>query len=67
MKPEDVIDIFAYLKSLEPVKVENKPRGVPFAFITRRGIGVWKHLGFSTASWQPDPRNRKAGIVVLIW
>ena len=54
MKTEDVIDIFAYLKSLEPVRVENKPVGVPLAFITRRGIGVWKHLGLSTASWQPD-------------
>ncbi|MGE3832564.1 MAG: cytochrome c [Parvibaculaceae bacterium] len=60
MKPEDILDIFAYLKSLKPVKVENKPVGVPLAFVTRRGIGVWKHLGFSTASWQPDPAQSES-------
>ena len=60
MKAEDIMDLFAYLKTLKPVKVENKPRGVPFAFITRRGIGVWKHVGFSTAAWQPDPSQSES-------
>jgi mono/diheme cytochrome c family protein len=60
MKPDDVMDLFAYLKTLKPVKVENKPRGIPFAAITRRGIGVWKHIGFSTAAWQPDPSQSES-------
>ena len=60
MRTEDVLDIHAYLATLTPVRAENKPADIPLAFFLRRGIGLWKFLGFSDAKWQPDPA-RTAG------
>ena len=54
MRIEDVLDIRAYLMTLKPVKAENKRADIPFPFFLRRGIGLWKYLGLSTAKWQPD-------------
>jgi mono/diheme cytochrome c family protein len=55
MRTEDVLDIRAYLMTLKPVAVENKPADIPLASFIRRGVGIWKFLGFSTAKWQPNP------------
>lgn len=55
MRPEDLLDIQAYLATLTSVK---SPRRNPVIFLpalVSRGVGVWKHLGLDTASWQPDP------------
>jgi mono/diheme cytochrome c family protein len=57
MRTEDVLDIRAYLMTLAPVKAENKPADIPFPFFIRRGIGLWKYIGFSDAKWQPDPQR----------
>jgi mono/diheme cytochrome c family protein len=54
MRTEDVLDIRSYLMTLTPVKSETRPAGIPLAFFLRRGIGLWKHIGFSDAKWQPD-------------
>lgn len=54
MRTEDVLDIRAYLMTLKPVKAENRPADIPFPFLLRRGIGLWKYLGLSDAKWQPD-------------
>jgi mono/diheme cytochrome c family protein len=54
MRTEDVLDIRSYLMTLTPVKSENKPADIPLAFFLRRGIGLWKHIGFSDAKWQLD-------------
>ncbi len=54
MRTEDVLDIRGYLMTLKPVKAENKRADIPFPFFLRRGIGLWKYLGLSTAKWQPD-------------
>lgn len=43
-KVEDVRDLFAYLKTLEPVAGKPRDHDVPFPFNIRRNIGVWKHL-----------------------
>jgi len=44
MKVEDVRDLYAFMKTLPPVK--GRPRGhdVPFPFNIRRAIGAWKFL-----------------------
>ncbi len=55
MRTEDVLDIRAYLASLPAVKSPERQPAMPLAFIVRRGIGLWKWLGFDTAKWQPDP------------
>jgi mono/diheme cytochrome c family protein len=55
MKVEDVLDIKAYLMSLQPVKAPPKGSSLMVNFLTRRGIGAWKLIGLDTTRWQPDP------------
>jgi mono/diheme cytochrome c family protein len=55
MPTEDVLDIRAYLMSLKPVVAETRPADIPFPDLLRRGIGLWKWIGFSDAKWQPEP------------
>jgi mono/diheme cytochrome c family protein len=57
MRTEDVLDIRAYLMSLKPVVAETRPADIPFPFILRRGIGLWKWIGLSYAKWQPDAKR----------
>ena len=55
MKTEDVLDIRAYLATLQPVVSPEKPAEIPAPWLLRRGVGLWKHLGLDTTPWQPDP------------
>ena len=55
MKPEDLLDIEGYLKSLSPVRAPPKPHDVWLLPVVRRGIGLWKLIGLDTSPWQPDP------------
>jgi len=55
MKTTDVLDIKAYLDSLTPVVAPEKEAQIPAPWLLRRGVGLWKHFGFDTAEWQPDP------------
>ena len=55
MKTEDVLDIRAYLATLTPVVSPEKPAEIPAPWLLRRGVGLWKHLGLDTTTWQPDP------------
>ena len=55
MRTGDVLDIKAYLATLAPVKARRVPSGLPAEFILRRGLGLWKLIGFDTTPWQPDP------------
>lgn len=41
---EDVVDLFAYLKTLPPVAGKVRDHDVPFPFNIRRSIGIWKLL-----------------------
>ncbi|MCG6858012.1 MAG: cytochrome c [Salaquimonas sp.] len=50
MKPQDVADLWAYLKTLPPVVRANKPHELSFPFTIRRGLGLWQLLYLS-----PDP------------
>ncbi len=54
MKTSDVLDIKAYLDSLPPVVAPEKAAQIPAPWLLRKGVGIWKHLGFDTAQWQPD-------------
>lgn len=60
MSTDDVLDIRAYLASLPPVVSPEKPADVPMAWLVRRGAGLWKHIGFSTVPWSPDPTKSPA-------
>lgn len=50
MRPADVADLYAYLKTLPAVAGKAPPSDVRFPFSVRRGIGLWKLLHLS-----PDP------------
>lgn len=47
MTDKDVADLFAYLKTLEPVVRANEPHELALPFRVRRGIGLWKLAFFS--------------------
>ena len=54
MPVEDVLDIKAYLMSLPPVASARRDAGFPLAFVLRRGLGLWKWIGFDTTPWASD-------------
>jgi len=54
-RPEDLRDLFAYLKSLEPVSGKVREHDVPFPFNIRRNIGIWKLLFMDHQPFMPDP------------
>ena len=55
MRVDDVRDLFAFLKTLPPVKSSVPDHELKFPFNIRRGVGVWKLLFFDTTPFQPDP------------
>jgi mono/diheme cytochrome c family protein len=65
---EDIRDLFAYLKTLNPVPGKVRDHEVPFPFNIRRNIGIWKLLFMDGKPLMPDPAhspswNRGAYIV----
>src|SRR5918912_3162003 len=69
MRVEDVLDLFAYLKTLEPVRNAPRPHELPFPFDIRRGLGLWKLLYLDGRPFQPDAQaseevNRGAYLVI---
>src|ERR1700692_3105698 len=65
---EDIRDLFAYLKTLEPVSGKVRDHDVPFPFNIRRNIGIWKLLFMDDRPFMPDAArtpqwNRGAYIV----
>ena len=55
MKTSDVLDIKAYLDSLPAVVAPEREAQIPAPWLMRKGVGIWKHLGFDAAQWEPDP------------
>ncbi len=56
MKPEDVRDLFAFIKTLEPS--DNVPSAHAFPlqlWPVRRGMGLWKALNFQSVPLAPVP------------
>jgi len=56
-KLQDVRDLFAYLKTLEPVAGKVRDHDVPFPFNIRRNIGIWKLLFMEGKPFTPDPAH----------
>ncbi|MCR4265316.1 cytochrome c [Nitratireductor sp. ZSWI3] len=44
MTPQDVADLFAFLKTLPQVEGRTRDHDLSFPFTLRRGIGLWKRL-----------------------
>jgi mono/diheme cytochrome c family protein len=67
-RPEDIKDLFAYLKTLAPVSGKVRDHDLPFPFNIRRNVGIWKLLFFDSTPFVPDsahsaPWNRGAYLV----
>jgi mono/diheme cytochrome c family protein len=54
-KPDDIRDLFAYLKTLAPVSGKVRDHALPFPFDIRRNIGIWKLLFMDGRPLMPDP------------
>lgn len=52
---EDVKAIWAYLRSLEPVKEARKPSEIPFPFNIRTALVTWRAAFFTAGRFEPDP------------
>ncbi len=59
MKPVDVRDLFAFLRTLPAVAGRAPPHTLAFPFTIRRGVGLWKRL-FLGANALPDAPGRDA-------
>jgi mono/diheme cytochrome c family protein len=56
-KVDDIRDLFAFLKTLEPVPGKVRGHDVPFPFDVRRNIGIWKWLFMDGKPFTPDPAH----------
>jgi mono/diheme cytochrome c family protein len=54
MRPEDVRDLMAYLRTLPPVQGKPPPHELPFPLNIRRTIGFWKLLFFDRSAMSQD-------------
>ncbi|MDQ1077606.1 cytochrome c [Pseudoroseomonas cervicalis] len=60
MRPQDVADLWAYLRSLPPVAGRPPPHELPLPFRLRRAIGLWKLLYLDRSPILPDPARDAA-------
>lgn len=60
MKPEDVLDIRAYLATLPAVKSPERAADIVLEPLLRRGVGLWKWVGLDTTPWTPDPAQTES-------
>ena len=51
----DADAIFAYLRSLAPVRQPNRPHALRFPYDRRALLAVWRALWFSPGEYRPDP------------
>ncbi len=69
MRIEDVLDIKAFIDTLEPVPARASHHDLPLALRWRRPLGVWKELYLDGKPFEPDPTksaeiNRGAYLVL---
>jgi mono/diheme cytochrome c family protein len=55
MRYGDLRDMFAFLKTLPPVKGRVRNHDLPFPFTIRRTLGLWKLLFLDGQPFKPDP------------
>jgi mono/diheme cytochrome c family protein len=51
---DDLRDLFAYLKTLPPVRGRVRDHDLPFPFNIRRTLGIWKRLFLDGEPFKPD-------------
>lgn len=55
MRVEDVLDLWAYLGTLEPVRSPGRDAEVPMSGLARRCVGLWKRMAFGDAGFHSEP------------
>lgn len=55
MREQDVSDLFAYLKSVEPVRNEVRGHELKFPYNIRSGLLLWRKLYFDPQPFMPNP------------
>ena len=60
MPVEDLLDLWAYLLELEPIRAPGRGPEVPALGLARRGIGLWKRLLPEAEEFSPDPEKSEA-------
>jgi mono/diheme cytochrome c family protein len=57
----DVDAIYAYLRTVKPVRNAVDVNHLDFPFNVRMGMGVWRELYFNEGTYRPDPRRAPRG------
>ena len=60
MRVEDLLDLWAYLQELEPVRAPGRAPELPVPGLARRAVGLWKLLALGEAGFGPDPERSEA-------
>jgi mono/diheme cytochrome c family protein len=60
MRVEDVLDLWAYLQSLEPVRSPGRAPDISMLGLKRRGVGLWKRIALDEAGYRPDPERSES-------
>jgi len=60
MLVEDVLDLWAYLNTLDPVHSPGRAPDLPMLGLARRAVGLWKRLAIGGAGFRPDPERSGA-------
>ena len=60
MRVEDLLDLWAYLRELEPASSPGHAPDIPMPGLARRAVGLWKRLAFGEAGIRPDPERSEA-------
>ncbi|MEE4270023.1 MAG: cytochrome c [Thermoanaerobaculales bacterium] len=57
MPVEDILDLWAFLNTLEPVRSPGRAPDVPALVLARRSVGLWKRLALEDPGFTPDPEH----------
>jgi mono/diheme cytochrome c family protein len=60
MRKEDISDLFAYLKSIEPIRNEVRGHELAFPYNIRSGLWLWRMLYFDPKPFMPNPAKSEA-------
>jgi mono/diheme cytochrome c family protein len=60
MPVADLLDLWAYLRTLEPVHAPGRAPEVPVPGLARRAVGLWKRLALGETGFHPDPGRSEA-------
>lgn len=57
MRDEDLLDLWAYLNALEPVRSPGRAPDLPMLGLARRAVGLWKRMAFGGSGVGSEPER----------